>query len=148
VQNSALTEEFKRYPRKLQPGYFDMFVVMKYWPIPIYLNGIWFMGDWKYVHGVPESGQPISYENQWKDKKLEIYCSLFAVSCLESWGTKHEQGISSQHYSQRFGYQKGWVCVRVCLRERERERERERRWCPTFWCRTKIEGCWDIHDFL
>jgi hypothetical protein len=41
-----------------------MFVVMKHWPVPIYLNGIWFMGDGKYVHGVPESGQLISYEIQ------------------------------------------------------------------------------------
>ena len=22
------------------------------------------------------------------------------------------------------------------------------RWCPIFWCRTKIERCWDIHDFF
>jgi hypothetical protein len=56
-----------------------MIVVMKHWPVPIYLNGIGFMGDWKDMYGFPESGQPTSYEIQWKEEKLEIYCSLFAV---------------------------------------------------------------------
>ena len=44
---------------------------------------------------------------------MEIYCSLFALSCLESLGTKHEQGISSQQFSQRLRHQEGCVCTRV-----------------------------------
>lgn len=76
----CINRTFLGIPKKTATRVFwQMIVVMKHWPVPIYLNGIGFMGDWKDMYGFPESGQPTSYEIQWKEEKLEIYCSLFAV---------------------------------------------------------------------